>query len=341
VPFYGMPHLEFQAETADNCIHGEAKDDAPPEPEKRDLFGDQVERKAKQDANYDQELEDKVRAYLESHTRISSKGQPICEWLRDGQVLCSLANKINPGVIPKVNTSPVAFCQMENIAHFMNVGRDWGVPESSIFDVSDLFEAKHIGSVMSCIKIFDGVAQVACPDFTGPHLGPPSRPDVTNDKKRHSAVQATQRGGLAPNFEIQRSTTFARGITGGADIPGPSREGPVNKSQQSPAVVAVANDFRDPKHLLYGLDKELQARQNAKFDTGLEKEVCKYVEQVTGQKKGNQTTHEWWKNGEVLCKLANIVQPGIVETVHTSSNPFKQMENITSFMNAARRLGVP
>merc|ERR1711956_58503 len=50
---------------------------------------------------------------------------------------------------------------------------------------------------------------------------------------------------------------------------------------------------------------------------------------------------EWLKDGHVLCALVNAIKPGIVKKVNTSSMPFKQMENITYFMNAARELGVP
>ena len=32
--------------------------------------------------------------------------QSFADWLRDGRVLCALANAIRPGVVPKVNDSP-------------------------------------------------------------------------------------------------------------------------------------------------------------------------------------------------------------------------------------------
>eukprot|EP00929_Paragymnodinium_shiwhaense_P068539 TRINITY_DN3448_c0_g1_i3.p1 TRINITY_DN3448_c0_g1~~TRINITY_DN3448_c0_g1_i3.p1 ORF type:complete len:463 (+),score=135.91 TRINITY_DN3448_c0_g1_i3:70-1458(+) len=90
----------------------------------------------------------------------------------------------------------------------------------------------------------------------------------------------------------------------------------------------------------YGLDAELKAKQEAKYDLGLEGNVTAWIEGVTGQARGGQSMQEWLKSGLVLCELANKIKPGIVKKPNTMSAPFKQMENITFFMNAARELGV-
>jgi hypothetical protein len=89
------------------------------------------------------------------------------------------------------------------------------------------------------------------------------------------------------------------------------------------------------------MDKELKEKQMAKYDVGLEGEVTAWIEQVTGESRGDLSMHEWLKSGQVLCKLINAVKPGTIAKVNTMAAPFKQMENITFFMNAARSLGVP
>jgi hypothetical protein len=43
------------------------------------------------------------------------KNYPMEEYLKDGQVLCELMNKISPGSIPKYNTTGGQFKMMENI----------------------------------------------------------------------------------------------------------------------------------------------------------------------------------------------------------------------------------
>merc|ERR1712066_456596 len=48
----------------------------------------------------------------------------------------------------------------------------------------------------------------------------------------------------------------------------------------------------------------------------------------------------WLKDGLVLCSLVNKIKPGTIKKPNTSKLPFKQMENITFFMKAARELGV-
>jgi hypothetical protein len=71
--------------------------------------------------------------------------------------------------------------------------------------------------------------------------------------------------------------------------------------------------------------------------------VVKWVEDLVGadKAKGNQSMHEWLKSGQVLCHLLNAIKPGTVQKVNTMNTPFKQMENITLFMDGARACGVP
>merc|ERR1712151_1486489 len=83
------------------------------------------------------------------------------------------------------------------------------------------------------------------------------------------------------------------------------------------------------------------AKEAAKFDHELEKQVCDWVEAVTGMQKGGATMGEWLHDGQVLCALANAIKPGAVKKPNTSSLAFKQMENIKFFTDAAREMGVP
>ena len=47
------------------------------------------------------------------------------------------------------------------------------------------------------------------------------------------------------------------------------------------------------------------------------------------------------KSGVVLCELANALKAGSVGRISQSKMPFPQRENVLSFINAARELGVP
>ncbi|KAH9381666.1 hypothetical protein HPB48_022904 [Haemaphysalis longicornis] len=53
-------------------------------------------------------------------------------------------NKLMPGCIPKINTSGGQFKLMENITHFQNAAKAWGVPEIDVFQTVDLWEKRNI-----------------------------------------------------------------------------------------------------------------------------------------------------------------------------------------------------
>ncbi|TPX30243.1 hypothetical protein SmJEL517_g06148 [Synchytrium microbalum] len=115
---------------------------------------------------------------------------------------------------------------------------------------------------------------------------------------------------------------------------------------------------------LFGLDKELKEKADAKFDPARAAEAQHWIETVTSERFVSSDFEESLKDGVLLCKLMNIIYPGlrpplfvdINHNTHTrilltqldanikpnaSKMPFKQMENINNFLHAATRLGVP
>lgn len=72
----------------------------------------------------------------------------------------------------------------------------------------------------------------------------------------------------------------------------------------------------------------------------LEEDCIMWIEEITGEKKGDLTFGDWLDDGVVLCKVANVVKAGSCPKVNDSKKPFKRMENISSFIKAARDLGV-
>lgn len=118
----------------------------------------------------DRVLETVVVAWVEAATGQSAAGQPAAEWLRSGEVLCALANAVSPGSVPRVSSSRQAFKQMENINGFLKAARQLGVAEAAIFDTLNLYEARHMPSVLHCVAAFGVVVPVACPEYTGPQF---------------------------------------------------------------------------------------------------------------------------------------------------------------------------
>lgn len=90
------------------------------------------------------------------------------------------------------------------------------------------------------------------------------------------------------------------------------------------------------------LDADLKRIREAKYDVGLESDVCRWIGQIIGRpKSANESAASWMKSGDILCQLMNTLRPGTIKkyNVNTTSK-FKQMENITLFLRACREVGM-
>ena len=80
-----------------------------------------------------------------------------------------------------------------------------------------------------------------------------------------------------------------------------------------------------------GLDATLKKKLDAKYDHALEAEVRAWMGGLLGSPvEGDFMTV--LKDGHVLCKLVNIIRPGIVKKINKMKMAFMQMENIGSFL---------
>jgi len=133
------------------------------------------------------------------------------------------------------------------------------------------------------------------------------------------------------------------GSNGGANQSGMRQPSIACGTQQGtgPAIFTKFEDAADAQgNVRYGLDRELAEKAAAKYDTGLEGECRMWIENVTGDKLGESSLQEELKNGVVLCNLINTIKPGEIKKVSTSAMPFKQMENISLYLEACRSMGV-
>jgi len=107
--------------------------------------------KLKQDSKYDPKLEAQAREFIESKTG-ETLGENFQEALKDGMVLCNLANKLKAGAVTGHKASTMAFSQMENISRFLTALRVvWGFKPTDLFMTVDLFEGKNMGMVVDTI----------------------------------------------------------------------------------------------------------------------------------------------------------------------------------------------
>eukprot|EP00928_Gymnodinium_smaydae_P012837 TRINITY_DN1468_c0_g1_i1.p1 TRINITY_DN1468_c0_g1~~TRINITY_DN1468_c0_g1_i1.p1 ORF type:complete len:424 (+),score=105.35 TRINITY_DN1468_c0_g1_i1:103-1374(+) len=95
---------------------------------------------------------------------------------------------------------------------------------------------------------------------------------------------------------------------------------------------------------LYGMDKELHEKRNAKYDVNAENEAAEWIEAITKHKVKGKFA-EALKSGVVLCELANCIKPDSVKKINNSVDgkpimPFKERENLSNFIKACNALGV-
>jgi len=89
----------------------------------------------------------------------------------------------------------------------------------------------------------------------------------------------------------------------------------------------------------YGLDAELKAKAEEKYNSTAEDEVAQWVEEITGvQVMGD--FGEALRTGQVLCQLVNTIKPGTIKKINAPGRPFKERENITMFIKTCRDWGV-
>jgi len=134
------------------------------------IYGMDLELEAKKMAKYDKEKENDVRYWIEAVTGESFRNDDFQDSLKDGTLLCKLANTIQPGSIPKVNSSKLPFMQMENVGYFLKAAENMGLKRHDSFQTVDLYEGKNLPQVIQSLFNFGSVVQ-KLPGFSGPQLG--------------------------------------------------------------------------------------------------------------------------------------------------------------------------
>lgn len=98
----------------------------------------------------------------------------LLEVLKSGTVLCRLANVLageDHGIQIKYKESRMPFVQMEQISQFLAFARQYGVPESEMFQTVDLYEEADPASVYQLLKSLSRYANKKHPEKF-PVLGP-------------------------------------------------------------------------------------------------------------------------------------------------------------------------
>ncbi|OQR81877.1 hypothetical protein THRCLA_11321, partial [Thraustotheca clavata] len=132
-------------------------------------YGLDKELAVKAMAKYDAAAEDEAREWIEAITG-RSIGPDFGLGLKDGVILCELANSVDPSSRIKISSSQMPFRQMENVTAFIRACRAIGVMEFDLFETVDLYEQKDLGVVVRCLHALGRTLQKN-PSYKGPILG--------------------------------------------------------------------------------------------------------------------------------------------------------------------------
>nr|CAB3232115.1 calponin-1 [Phallusia mammillata] len=135
-------------------------------------YGLTAELAAKTASKYDVESAKTAGEWIQQLTGLSpigSSSEEMQEWLKDGFVLCSLINAIQPDSVKNLKRQKMSFKQMENISKFLDAADKYGVKRTDLFQTVDLFEGQNMPQVI--ITLFNLSSMSLKKGFTGPSIG--------------------------------------------------------------------------------------------------------------------------------------------------------------------------
>ncbi|XP_030787304.1 calponin-2-like isoform X3 [Rhinopithecus roxellana] len=106
-------------------------------------------------SKYDPQKEAELRTWIEGLTGLSI-GPDFEKGLKDGTILCTLMNKLQPGSVPKINRSMQNWHQLENLSNFIKAMVSYGMNPVDLFEANDLFESGNMTQVQVSLLALAG-----------------------------------------------------------------------------------------------------------------------------------------------------------------------------------------
>lgn len=114
-----------------------------------------------------------------AHSALDECEAALHLWLKSGEVLCAVVNRVRPGSVSSIATgsgqldatgeiSP--FERMENISRYLSACGKLGMPAQDLFEASDLYEGRGMRAVVRNLHSLGRIAQKE-EGFNGPSLG--------------------------------------------------------------------------------------------------------------------------------------------------------------------------
>ncbi|XP_045848025.1 calponin-2 isoform X4 [Meles meles] len=109
-------------------------------------------------SKYDPQKEAELRSWIEGLTGLSI-GPDFQKGLKDGVILCTLMNQLQPGSVPKINRSMQNWHQLENLSTFIKAMVSYGMNPVDLFEANDLFESGNMTQVQVSLLALAGKAK--------------------------------------------------------------------------------------------------------------------------------------------------------------------------------------
>ncbi|KAL0612430.1 Calponin-2 [Plecturocebus cupreus] len=109
-------------------------------------------------SKYDPQKEAELRSWIEGLTDVST-GPDFQKGLKDGFILCTRMNKLQPGSVPKINRSMQNWHQLENLSNFIKAVVSYGKNPVDLFEANDLFESGNMKQVQVSLLALAGKAK--------------------------------------------------------------------------------------------------------------------------------------------------------------------------------------
>lgn len=106
------------------------------------------------------------------------------EKLKDGVILCNLINAIEPESVRKINSSGMAFKQMENINNFVEACVKYGCKKEDMFQTVSLYEGTNMAEVLNGLFALGRKCALKGKKGIGPKESDPNKRSFTEEQLR-------------------------------------------------------------------------------------------------------------------------------------------------------------
>ena len=173
-------------------------------------------------SKYTPQAANEIRSWIEQTLgETLPSGDLLQDVLKDGVILCRLANLALPAPGLKFKRSAMPFVQMENISHFLRAceAPPLNMPAHDRFLTVDLFESKDPAQVLQCISAFSRVAHAVSPanfpNTIGPQRSATLSPASTGPATRNARPVAPSPLSAKPSFAVPSARSMSPALSGG------------------------------------------------------------------------------------------------------------------------------